>query len=64
VPEITPVPLLRLRPDGNDPTVIDQLSGGVPPVAANVWLYPAVSVAPGRVVVVIVNPVFTVIDKA
>jgi hypothetical protein len=36
VPLITPVLLFKLRPAGNDPTVIDQLNGAVPPLAASV----------------------------
>ena len=37
VPEIVPV-VLRVRPGGSDPLASDQVSGGVPPAAASVWL--------------------------
>ena len=39
VPEMTPVPALRVSPAGNVPFVTDQLYGGVPPVAASVSPY-------------------------
>jgi hypothetical protein len=64
VPEITPVPLFKERPAGNAPTVTDQLNGVVPPLAASVWLYAAVSVAPGRLVVVTTGAALTTIDNA
>ena len=38
VPEITPVPAVRVMPAGSAPLAIDQLYGGVPPVAARVAL--------------------------
>jgi hypothetical protein len=36
VPEMTPVPAARLRPAGSAPLLIDQVYGGVPPLAASV----------------------------
>ena len=36
VPAITPVEGVNDKPAGNEPAVIDQVSGGVPPAAANV----------------------------
>src|SRR5262249_8626573 len=36
VPEITPVAAVRVSPAGNVPLAIDQVYGGVPPVAASV----------------------------
>ena len=36
VPEITPVAALSNRPGGKEPEAIDQLYGGVPPLAASV----------------------------
>ena len=36
VPAITPLDAVRDKPAGNDPAVIDQVSGEVPPVVANV----------------------------
>ncbi len=38
VPLISPVLLLRLKPGGKLPDVMDQLYGVVPPVACRVWL--------------------------
>jgi hypothetical protein len=35
VPDITPVLAVKLNPAGKLPTVIDQLNGLVPPLAAN-----------------------------
>ena len=35
VPVIAPVVGVKLRPPGNEPLVIDQVYGGVPPLAAN-----------------------------
>ena len=36
VPAITPVEGVKDKPAGNEPAVIDQVSGEVPPAAANV----------------------------
>jgi len=36
VPAITPLEGVNDRPGGNEPAVIDQVSGGVPPLAVNV----------------------------
>ena len=59
VPAVVGVPLktpaaLRVNPAGGVPTVTNQLYGGVPPVAANVWLYavPTVPAVSGLVVVI------------
>ena len=59
VPAVVGVPLktpaaLRVNPAGGVPTVTAQLYGGVPPVAANVWLYavPTVPAVSGLVVVI------------
>src|SRR3990172_2659869 len=38
VPLIAPVPLFKLSPSGSTPTVIDQVSGSLPPVDVSVWL--------------------------
>jgi hypothetical protein len=38
VPDIIPVPAAKLKPAGKVPVTIDQLEGGVPPVAFKVWL--------------------------
>jgi hypothetical protein len=37
VPEIAPPPA-RVNPGGSDPLSTDHVKGGVPPVAARVWL--------------------------
>src|SRR6185295_2107716 len=47
-------------PDGNDPPTPVQLYGPVPPVAASVAVYPAPTVATGRLGVVIVGGVAAV----
>ena len=36
VPEMTPVPLFRDKPEGSEPLDIDHVYGGVPPLAARV----------------------------
>jgi hypothetical protein len=64
VPDIIPVPAAKLNPAGKVPTVIDQLNGAVPPLDARVWLYPAPTVPPGRLVVVTTNCGLITIDKA
>src|SRR3972149_6553749 len=44
VPLITPVVLLRLRPDGREPDVTTHVYGVLPPEAVSVWLYAALTV--------------------
>ena len=58
LPDITPVPLLRLRPAGSEPVVTLQESGGFPPDVVTVWLYAAVRVPAGNEVVVILKAVY------
>jgi hypothetical protein len=53
-----------LKPTGKVPVTMDQLRGAVPPLDDRVWLYPAPTVAPGRVVVVTTNCGLITIDKA
>ena len=53
VPEIVPLPLLRLNPLGRVPVETAHVSGAVPPVDAIVWEYAVLAVAAGRDVVVI-----------
>ena len=38
MPLITPVDAFRLKPTGSTPTVIDQVSGDLPPLAVSVVL--------------------------
>jgi len=38
----------KVSPAGSVPDVTDQLYGGVPPLAANVWLYSVPTVPEGR----------------
>jgi hypothetical protein len=64
VPEMIPVLAARLKPAGKVPVVIDHVNGVVPPLTPNVWLYPAPTVAPGKVVVVMTKPKLIVSDKA
>jgi hypothetical protein len=54
VPLKTPA-VLRLSPAGGLPAVTDQIKGGVPPVAVNVWLYavPTVPAGSGLAVVIV-----------
>ena len=55
VPLITPLPLFKLNPAGNTPTVIDQPSGILPPVAVNVVPYNRSTVPSGSEAVVTVS---------
>ena len=55
VPEITPVDAARLNPIGNEPELIDQVYGVVPPLACSVLEYVAPTVAPDSDVVVSVG---------
>ena len=52
LPEITPVPALRVSPPGRLPLEIDHEYGSVPPAAARVVEYASPTVAPGSDVVV------------
>jgi hypothetical protein len=52
VPLICPVELLSVSPAGNDPALIDQLYGVVPPLACSVVEYAVPAVPPGNDVVV------------
>jgi hypothetical protein len=53
----------RLRPPGNAPFTMDQVYGGVPPVAASVCEYAAPGEPPGRLVVVMLSEGATVIEN-
>ena len=55
VPEITPVDATRLNPAGNEPELIDQVYGVVPPLACSVLEYVAPTVPPDNDVVVTVG---------
>ena len=55
VPEITPVDATRLNPAGNEPELIDQVYGVVPPLACKVVEYVVPTVPPGSAVVVTVG---------
>ena len=55
VPEITPVDATRLNPAGNEPALIDQVYGAVPPLACSVVEYVVPTVPPGNDVVVTVG---------
>ena len=55
VPEITPVDATRLNPGGNEPELIDQVYGVVPPLACSVLKYVVPTVAPDSEVVVSVG---------
>jgi hypothetical protein len=54
VPEITPVDATRLNPAGNEPELIDQVYGVVPPLACSVAEYAVPTVPPGNDAVVTV----------
>src|SRR5205085_8637165 len=58
------VPALRIRPAGSAPTVTDQLSGAVPPLAAAVCEYAMPTVLPGNAFVVIAGAAAIAIDSA
>ena len=60
VPAITPLAGVSDKPAGNEPALIDQVSGGVPPVAANVAVYALPTCATGSDVVVTASAAFTV----
>jgi len=60
VPEIVPVPL-RVRPAGNAPALMENVTVPAPPVFAIAWLYAVPSTPPGSVVVVIAGGAVTVI---
>src|SRR3977135_2355779 len=60
VPEIVPVPL-RVRPAGNAPALMENVTVPAPPVFAIAWLYAVPSVPGGSVVVVIAGAAVTVI---
>jgi hypothetical protein len=51
VPEIAPLPA-SVRPGGKDPLATDHAYGGLPPVAARVWVYAVPAVPPGSDAVV------------
>ena len=53
VPDMIPVAVARLKPDGNAPAVTAQVYGGFPPVALSCWLKTAPFVAPASGDVVI-----------
>ena len=55
VPEITPVDATRLNPVGNEPELIDQVYGVVPPLACSVLEYVVPTVPPDNDVVVTVG---------
>src|SRR5262249_26992189 len=55
VPEMMPAVGERASPMGSVPLAIDQVYGGVPPMAVRVALYAAPTVAAGRLVVVMVS---------
>src|SRR5260370_9198439 len=60
VPEIVPAPL-RVRPKGNAPALMENVTVPAPPVFAIAWLYAVPSTPPGSVVVVIAGGAVTVI---
>src|SRR5205085_2648716 len=64
VPVIAPVPALRFSPAGSAPTVTDQLSGAVPPLAVAVCEYATPAVLPGKALVVITGAAAIAIDSA
>ena len=60
VPEIVPAPL-RVKPVGNAPALMENVTVPAPPVFAIAWLYAVPSVPGGSVVVVIAGGAVTVI---
>src|SRR6266403_1868265 len=62
-PEIVPAPL-RVRPAGNVPALMENVTVPAPPVFAIAWLYAVPSTPAGRVVVVIAGAAVTVIVTA
>jgi hypothetical protein len=62
VPVMAPLEAVSVRFAGSDPTLIDQVYGGVPPLAVSVSLYAVPAVPPGNgEVVVIVNTAGTIV---
>jgi hypothetical protein len=59
-PEIVPAPL-RVRPAGNVPALMENVTVPAPPVFAIAWLYAVPSTPAGRVVVVMAGTAVTVI---
>ena len=55
VPVIAPLAPFKLKPAGSVPLVIDQVSGAVPPLAANVVLYATFTCPFGSELVVIAS---------
>ena len=64
VPEINPVAEFRLNPVGKLPAGTDQTRGALPPAVTTAFEYGAVTLPPGKVVVVIDNVPATLIAKS
>lgn len=60
VPVIAPVLLLRLKPAGKLPEVVEYVRAPAPPVTAMLWLYAVPTTPAGSVVVVIAGGALTV----
>jgi len=57
VPEIAPLDGVKLNPEGNEPEVMLQVYGAVPPLAASVALYAVPCLPLGNELVVILSAV-------
>ena|SRR5580700_2369748 len=63
VPLITPVAAFKTKPAGNVPLLIDHEYGAMPPAAASVIPYAALTCPSGRELVVICNPAGDIVNE-